>query len=75
MKPERRSPDGCSKRFDRSYVGRILRLAMLAPAVIDAIVEGREPSGMSLERLVKGSSMVWAEQRARNAAGVRDRGH
>ena len=39
------------------------------------IVEGREPSGMSLERPVKGTSMVWAEQGAAGAAGVRDRGH
>ena len=35
---------------------------MLAPAIIEAIVEGRMPSGMSLERLVKGTPMVWAEQ-------------
>ena len=48
---------------DRSYVGRIIRLALLAPDIVEAIVEGREPSGFSLERLVKGMPMVWAEQR------------
>ena len=48
---------------DRSYVGRIVRLALLAPDIVEAIVEGREPSGMSLEKLVRGMPMVWAEQR------------
>jgi len=61
--------------LDRSYVGRILRLAALAPTVVEAIVEGREPGGMSLERLVKGTPLVWAEQGATDAAGAGDRGH
>jgi len=59
--------------IDRSCVGRILRPAMLAPAIIGAIVEGSEPGGLSLERLVKGRPMVWAEQGATDAAGARDR--
>ncbi len=49
---------------DRSYVGRIMRLALLAPDIVEAIVEGREPSGLSLERLVKGVPVVWEEQRS-----------
>ena len=48
---------------DRSYVGRIIRLALLAPDIVEAIVAGREPSGLSLERLVKGMPVVWEEQR------------
>ncbi len=40
-------------------------LALLAPEVVEAIVDGREPSGLSLERLVKGLPMVWEEQRER----------
>ena len=49
--------------LDRSYVSRIMRLALLAPHIVEAIVEGREPTGLSLERLVKGMPMVWEEQR------------
>ena len=52
---------------DRSYVGRIVRLTLLAPDIVEAIVEGREPSGLSLERLVKGRPMLWSEQRERFA--------
>ena len=31
--------------------------------MVEAIVEGREPSGLSLEKLVKGVSVGWEEQR------------
>ncbi len=51
--------------LDRSYVSRIMRLTLLAPDIVEAIVDGREPSGMSLERLVKGIPAVWGEQRER----------
>jgi hypothetical protein len=48
---------------DRSYVARILRLALLAPDIVEAILAGQEPSGMSLERLVKAMPVGWEEQR------------
>jgi hypothetical protein len=50
---------------DRSYVGRILRLTLLAPDIVEAIVAGREPSGLSLERLTKRLPAAWGEQRER----------
>jgi hypothetical protein len=49
--------------LDRSYVGRILRLTLLAPDIVETIVDGREPSGLSLERLVRPMPAAWAEQR------------
>ena len=48
---------------DRSYVGRIMRLALLAPDIVEAVVRGEEPSGLSLERLTKRLPMLWSEQR------------
>ena len=50
---------------DRSYVSRIMRLTLLAPNIVEAIVGGEEPSGLSLEKLVMGIPIVWAEQRER----------
>ena len=40
-----------------------MRLALLAPDIVEAIVRGEEPSGVSLERLVKGMPVLWEEQR------------
>ena len=48
---------------DRSYVGRVVRLALLAPDIVEAIVRAQEPSGVSLERLTKRSPVLWQEQR------------
>jgi hypothetical protein len=50
---------------DRKYVARILSLATLAPDIVEAVLRGEEPSGVSLERLVKGLPMGWEEQRKR----------
>jgi hypothetical protein len=36
---------------DRIYVGRMLRLTSLAPDIIEAILRGDEPAGLSLEKL------------------------
>jgi hypothetical protein len=50
-------------RLDRCYLRRILNLACLAPDIVEAIIDGREPGGLSLERLSKGLPMAWDEQR------------
>ncbi len=48
---------------DRTYVGRILRLTSLAPEIVEAILEGNEPEGMSLAKLRAELPMVWRDQR------------
>jgi len=47
---------------DNSYVARILRLTLLAPDIVEAILSGTEPSGLSLEKLFR-ASMDWESQR------------
>lgn len=50
--------------MDGSYVSRILDLTLLAPDIIDAILDGKEPSGLSLAMLTKKQiPLVWEEQR------------
>ncbi|MCC6311611.1 MAG: hypothetical protein IT345_11960 [Trueperaceae bacterium] len=49
---------------DRSYVGRITRLTLLAPDIVEAILRGVEPSGLSLQRLTKQLPVEWPRQRA-----------
>ena len=46
-----------------SYVARTLRLTTLAPDIIEAILNGEEPSGLSLAKLVKPFPIDWSEQR------------
>ena len=49
---------------DNSYVGRILKLTTLAPDIIEAILNGDEPSGLSLAQLIRTFPMDWEQQRA-----------
>jgi hypothetical protein len=53
-----------ANRVDGSYVSRMLDLTLLAPDIIDAILDGKEPSGLSLARLTKKQiPLAWEEQR------------
>ena len=49
---------------DNSYVVRILKLTTLAPDIIEAILNGEEPSGLSLAQLIRTFPMDWERQRA-----------
>ena len=54
---------GKREGVDRTYVRRILRLATLAPDIVEAIIDGTEPSGLSLRALSKNIPLMWDEQR------------
>jgi hypothetical protein len=49
--------------LSRSYVVRILSLTALAPDIVNAIMNGEEPNGLSLKDLVFGFPDDWEEQR------------
>ncbi len=44
------------------YVTRILHLAFLAPAIVEAILDGQQPADLDLERLRKGIPHAWQDQ-------------
>lgn len=52
-------------RVSESYATRILRLACLAPDIVEAIVAGKQPRSLTLKRLLRGIPLCWAEQRER----------
>ncbi|GIX10635.1 hypothetical protein [Elioraea sp.] len=51
------------ERVDRGHLGSLLRLTLLAPSLIEAILDGRQPEGMGLSRLLAGVPASWEEQR------------
>jgi hypothetical protein len=53
---------GDTENISKSYVSRILRLALLAPDIIEAILGGRTDQSLMLERPLPAS---WVEQRGR----------
>jgi hypothetical protein len=50
-------------KLDQSYVARTIRLASLAPDIIEATVNGQEPDGLSLWGLRRDVPLLWREQR------------
>ena len=50
--------------MNASYVAAILRLTLLAPDIIEAILDGRQPPTIQLQPLVRsGIPVAWEEQR------------
>jgi len=47
----------------KSYVSRILRLALLAPDIVEAILVGRTDQALMLEKLERPLPVSWVEQR------------
>jgi hypothetical protein len=52
-----------AEKIDRGYVGSILRLTLLAPDIVEEIMDGRQPAGLALPRLIERFSLYWAGQR------------
>jgi hypothetical protein len=56
---------GDAENISRSYVSRILRRALLAPDIVEAILTGGTDQALVLERLERPLAASWTEQRAR----------
>jgi hypothetical protein len=48
---------------DGSYLTRILKLTTLAPDIVEAIINGEEPDGLSLAKLTRTFPEDWRKQR------------
>ena len=51
-----------AKGVNATYVSRILRLTLLAPEIVEAILDGRQPAGLQLDDLLKGFPLEWTQQ-------------
>jgi hypothetical protein len=52
-----------AERINPTYVGRILRLTLLAPDVVEAILDGRQPATLQLADLLRPLPVEWTRQR------------
>ena len=53
-----------AEKINESYVGRILRLTLLAPDIVEAVLSGRQPASLQLDALLRRFPVAWQEQRA-----------
>ncbi len=54
---------GDAENISNSYIIRILRLALLAPDIVETICEGRSDQALMLEQLERPLTTSWEEQR------------
>lgn len=60
-----------SERINLSYLCRMLRLTLLAPDIVQALLEGKHRR-LQLSDLLRPPPLIWAEQRDRLEIGVAD---
>ena len=59
-----------AEHINASYVAHVLRLTLLAPDIVEAILDGRQPPTMQLQPLIrKGFPVEWERQRPWFGAG------
>jgi hypothetical protein len=51
-----------AEKINEAYLGRVLRLTLLSPAITEAILSGRQPGGLDLARVLKPFPIDWEKQ-------------
>lgn len=54
-----------AKRVHPTYVSRVLRLTLLAPDIVEAILDGRQAEELQLDDLLAGFPLDWRQQAER----------
>ncbi|PHP65272.1 hypothetical protein CSC94_19950 [Zhengella mangrovi] len=51
-----------AEKISPSYINRVLRLTLLAPDIVEAILDGRQGPEVTVENLIEPFPVEWAEQ-------------
>jgi len=51
-----------AENINPSYVSRLLRMTLLAPEIVEAILAGRQPEGLTMSRAIRPFALEWQRQ-------------
>ncbi len=51
-----------AERIERGYLGSLLRLTLLAPDIVEALLDGRQPAELGLSKLMRPFPVKWSGQ-------------
>lgn len=59
------SPKELAQRegMDITHLYRVMRLTLLAPDIIEAVLKGKQPRTLTLQNVIRGFPISWAQQR------------
>jgi hypothetical protein len=52
-----------AERIERGYLGSLLRLTLLAPDLVEAVLNGRHPTDLQISSMIRNSQFPWEIQR------------
>lgn len=52
-----------AENINPSYVSRVLRMTLLAPDIVEAILAGRQPEGLTMAKAMQPFPIAWPNQR------------
>jgi hypothetical protein len=59
-----------AEKINSSYVSRLLRMTLLAPSIVEAILDGRQPTKVTLAALMAPFPVAWEEQVEAGFSGI-----
>ena len=51
-----------AENINPSYISRVLRMTLLAPEIVEAILAGRQPEGLTMARAMQPFPWEWQRQ-------------
>lgn len=54
-----------AENINPSHVSRLLRMTLLAPEIVEAILAGRQPPGLTIARAMHPFPLEWRDQTSR----------
>ena len=51
-----------AKNINPSYVSRLLRMTLLAPEIVEGVLAGRQPAGLTMAKAMQPFSTNWVSQ-------------
>ena len=59
-----------AEKINSSYVSRLLRMTLLAPYIVEALLDGRQPTEVTLTVLMRPFPVAWEEQVEAGFSGI-----
>jgi hypothetical protein len=53
-----------AENINPSYVSRLLRMTLLAPEIVEGVLAGRQPPGLTMAKAMQPFELVWARQKS-----------